>query len=106
MSRREQAETAMFDLKFFEMVRRLTMEWTEAPQLEVLNEHESWLARNKLTARNAKLSSAHDSLINAPTYEQDLHQYLHDNYPAYFGLSVHIGKAHRHNHAIVNESSY
>ena len=98
----------MFDLKFFEMVRRLTMEWTEAPQLEVLNEHESYLvARNKLTARNAKLSSGHDRLINASTRcERDLHNYLHDNYPAYFGLSVHIGKAHRHNHAIVNESSY
>ena len=96
----------MFALKFYEMVRRLTMEWTEAPQLEVLNEHESYLARNKLTARNAKLSSGHDRLINAPTCERDLHNYLHDTYPAYFGLSVHIGKAHRHNHAIVNESSY
>ena len=95
----------MFDLKFFEMVRRLTMEWTEAPQLEVLNEHESYLAQNKLTARNAKLSSGHDRLINAPTCERDLHNYLHDTYPAYFGLFVRAGKAQHHNHAM-NESSY
>ena len=92
----------MFDLKFFEMVRRL-MAWTEAPQLEVLNEHESYLARNKLTVRNAKLSSGHDRLINAATCERDLHQYLHDTYPAYFGLFVRAGKAHHHNHAM-NES--
>jgi len=92
----------MFDLKFYEMVRRL-ISWTEAPQLEVLNEHESYLARNKLTARNVKLSSGHDRLINAPTCEQDLHQYLHDTYPAYFGLFVRAGKAHLHNHAM-NES--
>jgi len=96
----------MFDLKFFEMVRRLTMEWTEAPQLEVLNEHESYLARNKLTARNVKLASGHDYLINTLPCERELHNYLHDTYPAYFGLSVHSGKAHRHNHAITNESSY
>jgi len=96
----------MFDLKFFETVRRLTMEWTEAPQLEVLNEHESYLlaTRNKLTARNAKLSSGHDRLINAPTCEQDLHQYLHDTYPAYFGLFVHIGKAGTHWNHTINES--
>lgn len=92
----------MFDLKFFEMVRRL-MAHTEAPQLEVLNEHESYLARNKLTVRNAKLSSGHDRLINTLACERELHQYLHDTYPAYFGLFVHFGKAHHHNH-IVNES--
>ena len=95
----------MFDLKFFEMVRRLTMEWTEAPQLEVLNEHESYLARNKLTARNAKLSSGHDRFNNAPTSceQEELHQYLHDTYPAYFGLFVRAGKALCHNH-MMNES--
>jgi len=98
----------MFDLKFFEMVRRLTMEWTEAPQLEVLNEHESYLlaTRNKLTARNTKkLSTGHDRLINALTSceREDLHNYLHDTYPAYFGLSLRAGKAHCHNHAM-NES--
>jgi hypothetical protein len=93
----------MFDLKFFEMVRRV-MAWTEAPQLEVLNEHESYLARNKRTARNTKkLSTGHDRFINAPTCEQDLHQYLHDTYPAYFGLFVRAGKAQHHNHAM-NES--
>ena len=94
----------MFDLKFFEMVRRLTMEWTEAPQLEVLNEHESWLARNKLTARNSDLSSGAARFIQGCRREE-LHQYLHDTYPAYFGLFVRAGKAHCHNHAM-NESSY
>ena len=94
----------MFDLKFFEMVRRLTMEWTEAPQLEVLNEHESYLARNKLTARNSHLSTGATRFINALACErEDLHQYLHDTYPAYFGLFVRAGKAHHHNHAM-NES--
>ena len=101
MSRREQAESAMFDLKFFETVKRC-LHWTESPISKVLNEHESFLA-SKRQGRFMNHVDPHD-FSGTPDSTRELQKYVGETYAPYFGLSMRVGKAATHWNHTINES--
>ena len=84
----------MFDLQFFRIIRKI-LNWTEAPGSQYANEHESHL--NKRNKTSFLESCVHDTLMMSLEC-QLLHVYVREKYPAYFGLTLHVGRAALHQH--------
>ena len=84
----------MFTLHFHRLVRE-TLDWTEAPGTTYVNAHMGIIHKRKkqLVEKNNRLLSDFE----------ELRLYISDTYPAYFGVTLHIGeKALKNRHLIAN----
>jgi hypothetical protein len=77
------------------------MAWTEAPQLGVLNKHESFLA-SKRQGRFMNHINPYD-FSGTPDNTRRLQKYV-ETYLPYFGLSMRVGKATTYWNHTLNES--
>lgn len=88
----------MFLLYFFEYVKKV-MDWTDSPVTKVLNTQE----HIALTRHNGVRATDPSCEFTMPC-ERELHNYLVDSYPPYFGLSIRFGKASLHcNHVVFKQ---
>ena len=78
----------MFLLAFFELVKRI-MQWTNPPEMKVLNIQEK-IAHDR---SNASINPVNDMWKHAMPGERELHDYIKKTYPPYFGLCMRVGRA-------------
>lgn len=65
----------MFDLRFHALVRKI-LEWADAPEMQIANEHERYILKDSQGIQALPLSHG----------EELLRYYIRKSYAAYFGL--------------------